>query len=121
MADKQSDVVAVVDDDHGFRESLKFLLETLGHKVATFASAAAFLADRAFCPACVIVDHHMPHMTGLQLAELLHREGANIPLLLMTGAPSPVICSTAARLGIGTVLVKPFDEEDILKFITSHL
>jgi FixJ family two-component response regulator len=35
MADTRRCVVAVIDDDHGVRESLKFLLETWGHKVAT--------------------------------------------------------------------------------------
>jgi two-component system, LuxR family, response regulator FixJ len=120
MADTQSDVVTVIDDDHGVRDSLRFLLEAAGHTVATFASAAAFLADRVLRPACLIVDQHMPHMTGLELAELLHGEGTNIPLLLMTGAPSPAILSRAAELGIETVLVKPFNADDLLRFIKAR-
>jgi two-component system response regulator FixJ len=84
MAQNQNSVVVVIDDDHAVRESLKFPLETLGHKVATFASAAACLADRAFRPACLIVDHHMPQMTG-------------------------------------SVLVKPFREKDLPRFVRSHI
>ena len=121
MADTRSDIVAVVDDDHGVRDSLKFLLESLGHKVAAFASAAAFLADRTLRPACLIVDHHMPQMTGLELAAQLLLEGTNIPFLLMTGAPSPEIFSRAAQLGIWGVLVKPFDEHDLLEFVRVHV
>ena len=121
MAGNRSDVVAIVDDDHGVRKSLKFLLETFGHKVTTFASAAAFLADRALRPACLLVDHHMPQMTGIELAALLLAEGTGIPLLLMTGAPSPAILSRAARLGVEAVLAKPLDEDELLKFIRLHV
>jgi two-component system, LuxR family, response regulator FixJ len=121
MADIRSDVVAVVDDDHGVLDSLKFLLETLGHKVAAFASAAAFLADRTLRPACLIVDHHMPEMTGLELAEQLLRQGTSIPVLLMTGAPSPEIFSRAALLGIWAVLEKPFNDADLLEFVRVHV
>ena len=45
-------VVAIVDDDHAVLDSLKFLLEVVGHEVATYASAEAFLDDRAYA-ACV--------------------------------------------------------------------
>jgi len=33
----------------------------------------------------------MPHMTGLELASPLRSEGINIPILLITSAPSPAI------------------------------
>ena len=113
--------MAIVDDDRGFRESLKFLIETLGHKVVTFASAEAFLADRWLRPACLVVDQHLSHMTGLELAAQLLREDAKIPFLLMTGAPSPRISSMAAQLRIWAVLVKPFHDDALLDFVNLHV
>jgi two-component system response regulator FixJ len=114
MADN---VVGIIDDDDGFRDSLEFMLETLGYKVASFASAAAFLFESTVRPICLIVDHHMQGMTGLELAGRLIGEGNEIPFLIMTAAPSSDILTRADQLGIARVLVKPFDEDDLVKFI----
>ncbi len=100
--------------------SLKFLLEVAGRRVVTYASAAAFLADRATKHACLILDHHMPQMTGLELAARLRSTGAAIPVLLITGSPSPAIATRAAQLGIEKVLEKPPVENDLLNFVSAH-
>jgi FixJ family two-component response regulator len=97
----------------------------VGYKVAIHASAKVFLDDRAngstTGPACLIVDQHMPLMTGLELAEKLRDEGANIPILLITGSPSPAIVARAAQLGIVNVLEKPPEENDLLNFVDAYL
>lgn len=109
--------VAIVDDDAAVRDLLRFLLETIGHPVGTFASGAEFLeADRQHL-VCLILDQHMPEMTGLELAERLRADGANLPILLVTGSPSPAITARAAELRIDSVLDKPLTEEDLLDFI----
>jgi len=120
MVDNHTGAVAVVDDDPAVLDSLKFLLEVAGHKVATYASAAAFLAERAAKHPCLILDHHMPGMTGLELAARLHADGSAIPVLLITGSPSPAIAARAAQLGIEKVLEKPPDEDDLLSFVDAH-
>lgn len=120
MADPQSGAVAIVDDDPAVLDSLKFLLEVSGHRVATYASAADFLQHRMPRPACLILDQHMPHMTGLELAARLRTEGTDVPVLLITGSPSPAILSRAAQLGIEAVLEKPLDESNLLDFIDTH-
>ncbi len=116
MAEPGPPKIAVVDDDQAVCDSLQFLLEVVGYSVATFLSAGAFLsADRGEIDR-LILDHHMPQMTGLQLAEKLRAEGAGFPILLITGSPSPDIVARAAQLGVG-VLEKPPSEEDLLDFI----
>jgi len=112
--------VAVVDDDPAVLDSLKFLLEVAGHTVLTYASAAAFLADRAAKHACLILDHHMPEMTGLELVAKLRKGGAAIPVLLITGSPSPAIVARAAQIGIEQVLEKPPGEEALLSFVNAY-
>jgi two-component system response regulator FixJ len=121
MTRESAGVVAVVDDDHAVLDSLKFLLEVVGYKVVTYASAQAFLDDRETGPACLIIDHHMPAMTGLELAQKLRDGKSDVPILLITGAPSPAIVIRAAELGIERVLEKPPDEEDLLEFVNKHL
>jgi two-component system response regulator FixJ len=121
MNDNQPGIVAIVDDDLAVLDSLKFLLEVVGYRVATYASANAFLGDGATEPACLIIDQHMPGMTGLELAQRLRDDGAAIPILLITGSPSPAIVMRAAQLGIVNVLEKPPEEADLLNFVGAYL
>jgi two-component system response regulator FixJ len=112
--------VAVIDDDPAVLDSLKFLLELAGHLVSTYGSAAEFLRDYTARPACLILDHHMPQMTGLDLAARLRSAGTAIPVLLITGSPSPAIRARAAALGVEKVLEKPPGEEDLLRFVKTY-
>ena len=120
LSDNHRGVVAIVDDDPGVLDSLKFLLELAGHAVATYTSAAAFLEDRDTKPACLILDHFMPQMTGLDLVARLRLDGVTLPVLLITSAPSPAIIARAAQLGIDKVLEKPLEERDLLLFLDAH-
>jgi two-component system response regulator FixJ len=113
-------VVAVVDDDPAVLDSLKFLIQIAGYNVAIYPSGPAFFEDRVSQPACIILDHHMPHMTGLELAARLRAEDRHIPILLITGAASAAIIARAAELGVEKVLDKPPSEADLLSFIEAH-
>jgi FixJ family two-component response regulator len=120
MASNDHDGVAVVDDDDAVRDSLKLLIEVAGYSVGAYESATAFLEDRAVRPVCLILDQHMPRMTGLELAAHLRAEGRDIPILLVTGAPSPAIVARAAQLGIVRVVEKPPVEDDLMSFIAAY-
>jgi two-component system, LuxR family, response regulator FixJ len=110
--------VAIVDDDDAVRESLRFFLEVMGYEAATFDSAAEFLKADIDNMACLILDHHMPGMTGLQLVEKLRADGSAIHILLITGSLSAAIVARAAELDI-KVLDKPPGEDDLLGFINA--
>jgi FixJ family two-component response regulator len=113
--------VGVVDDDPAVLDSFRFMLEVAGCRVLTFCSASEFLEHEADSPSCLILDHQMPGLTGLELAERLRSDGILLPILLVTGSPSPAIVARAAELGIAGVLAKPPDERDILSFARAHL
>jgi two-component system response regulator FixJ len=121
MAVTGTPLVAIVDDDPAVLDSLKFLLEVVGYTVATYESATAFLEQGAELPACMIVDQHMPRMTGLELAQTIRDKEMNIPVMLITGSPSPAIVARAAEVGVVKVLEKPPDEEDLLQFVRAYL
>ena len=121
MLNGRDEIVAVVDDDPAVLDLLKFLLEVVGYKVAAYASAASFLDDDTIEPACLIVDQHMPRLTGLDLAARLRAGGVDIPLLLITGLPSPAIDARAAELGVEAVLEKPPSTDAILRFVGAHV
>jgi two-component system response regulator FixJ len=117
MVEVDHRAVAIVDDDTAVRDSLRFLLEVIGHRVETFASAAEFLKADRHKLACLILDHQMPQMTGLELAERLRADGSDIPILLITGSPLPATAARAAELGVSRVIDKPLTDEDLLDFI----
>jgi two-component system, LuxR family, response regulator FixJ len=118
MHDGSHHLVAVVDDDDAVRDSLQFLLETVGCSVATYSSAAQFLNEaRPGDLACLVVDQHMPDLTGLQLIGRLRSEGITVPIALITGSPSPDLLRLARELGVEKVLEKPLDDDILLEFV----
>jgi len=118
MAAEEARVIAVVDDDEAVRDSLAFLLTVTGHKVAAYASAADFL-DRCDLSqvAGLILDHHMPQKTGLELLATLREDGRTLPVLLVTGSPSPDIVARAGTLGVDQVLEKPVSDQWLMEFV----
>ncbi len=119
MAKTSSRTIAVVDDDAAVLDSFRFVLELSGYEVATYPSAIDFLENNGAQAHCLILDQHMPTMTGLELAARLRADGIDIPIMLVTAAPSPAIAARAAELGIEKVFEKPPSEDDLLHFITS--
>ena len=80
MSEAEQPVVAIVDDDDAVRDSLRCLLEVVGLTVQTFASASEFLAAELGHVGCLILDQHMPGITGLELVEHLQTNGSQIPI-----------------------------------------
>lgn len=119
MADNLSGRVAVVDDDEAVLDSFRFMLELAGFPVTTFLSAALFLANIPPEPFCLIVDHHMPMMTGLDLVARLRAAGSGVPVVLVTAAATPAMIAHAARVGVRQVLQKPAREADLIAFVAS--
>ena len=99
MAAASGDTVAIVDDDEPVRHSLRFLLEVMGYKVETFASADEFLKAEPDKLLCLITDHHLPGITGLELTERLRTQGNSVPIMLITGLPSRAIYARQSAWG----------------------
>ena len=118
LGTRNADVVAIVDDDEGSRQSLCFLLKVLGYSTQSFDSAQAFLDAGPLQFACLILDQHMPRVTGIELVEQMRCAGIDLPILLITAAPLPALCSRALELGVQKVLQKPPPEEEVLAFLT---
>jgi two-component system, LuxR family, response regulator FixJ len=111
-------VIAVVDDDEAVRDSLSFLLTVSGHNVAAYGSAAEFLEQCDLTNvAGLILDHHMPKQTGLELLARLRRDGRTLPVLLVTGSPSADVLERAGALGVDLVLEKPVSDQGLMAFV----
>jgi two-component system response regulator FixJ len=111
-------VVAVVDDDDDVRESLRFLLETAGYDVAAYDSAQAYLDHlNDQVAACLVLDQHMPQITGVELLIQLQQRGADLPTALITGSPSSDLVRRAKALGVAQILEKPLADDALLRFV----
>lgn len=125
MTERESAVIHVIDDDEAVRQSLAFLLATVGHTVHEHASARQFveaglpLADLA--ASCIITDVRMPGMTGIDLLHHLKEKGSTVPVIVVTGHGDVPLAVEAMKLGAADFLEKPFDDVAILDTVTSAL
>jgi two-component system response regulator TtrR len=103
-------IVYVVDDHPGFRDWLQSLLQSAGMQVRAFASGTQFLENwDPAASACLVVDLHMPQMSGFDLHERLAKTGAAIPTIFVTGFGDVGTCAKAFRAGAFDFLEKPSD------------
>ena len=75
--------IAVVDDEESVRKALKRLLRAAGMEVDSYASGQEFL-DGGQRPDCVVLDLHMPSMSGLQLLQRIHKMSKRLPVIVIT-------------------------------------
>ena len=85
-------VALIVDDDPAVRNSLRFSLEIEGLAVRTFSNADELLEESAFPVfGCLILDHRLPGLSGLQLLAELRRRGVRLPAIVITTNPTNTI------------------------------
>lgn len=110
--------IAVVDDEDSVRKALERLLRSAGMNVETFASGVDFLAVmNSGCLDCVVLDLHMPRVSGFEVQQQLTRLGNNVPVVVITGHDSPESHSRALAGGAAAYLLKPIDEQVLLDAI----
>ena len=114
--------VFVVDDDEGVRNSLRFLLKSVGLQTQTLASATGFLATyKPSQPGCLVLDVRMPGMSGLELQQQLNLRGAVIPVIFITGHGDIPMAVEAMQQGAFDFLQKPFRDQDLIDRIQRAL
>jgi two-component system response regulator FixJ len=115
-------IVFVVDDDRAMRESLRWLLESVGLTVRTYANAADFL--REYEPTqtgCLVLDVRMPGMSGLDLQAELVRRGAGLPTIVVTGHAEVPMAVRAVKAGAVDFIEKPFSDQLLLDRVRQAL
>lgn len=114
--------VLIVDDDPDMRESLEFLLSSLGIATKTYSSATAFLENfEPWQPGCLVCDVRMPDMSGLELFERLTAMGSRLPVILMTAYADVPMAIRALQSGVVEFIEKPFNAQIMLERIQRAL
>jgi len=114
--------VYIVDDDEGVRNSLRFLLKSVGLANCALSSAREFLDNYVTDhPGCLVLDVRMPGMSGLELQQQLNLRGAVIPVIFITGHGDVPMAVEAMQHGAFDFLQKPFRDQDLIERIQRAL
>jgi FixJ family two-component response regulator len=116
----QTPLIHLVDDDAGVRDSLALLIGTVGLRVMPWAHPQAFLDgfDREAIGA-IMLDVRMPGLGGLQVLEALRTQGADQPVVMLTGHGTVALCRQAFKGGAAEFLEKPVDDQVLLDTLQS--
>lgn len=119
---EQTATVFIVDDDEGVRDSLSFLMKSVGLNFATFSSAQEFLNNYdENPPGCLVLDIRMPGMSGLELQNKLNERRAILPIIFITGHGDVPMAVEAMQNGAADFIQKPFRDQELLDRINDAL
>jgi FixJ family two-component response regulator len=110
--------ISVVDDDESVRKALGRLLSSLDYQAETFDSGRAFLdslADRY--PDFLVLDLHMPGLSGLDVLQQLTRTSVPVRVIVITAHDEPETQTQCLAAGALAYLRKPLDEQVLLSAI----
>lgn len=114
--------IAVVDDESPVRIMLGRLLRLADYRVITFASGEEFLDSlNTQLPACVVLDVHMPGLTGLDVQSRLRAAQIELPLVFITASDDAALEKAVAAAGGVRLLRKPFPNDELLEAISTAL
>ena len=114
----QEPVVRVVDDDESIRRSLSGLLNSVGLCVASYGSAQDFLAaDSPDTPGCLVLDVHLPGLSGLDLQKELVGTDRALPVIFLTGLGDIPTTVRAMKGGAVEFLTKPLNAPALLEAV----
>src|ERR1700679_3336336 len=114
MSDER--LVHVVDDDEAVREGVSILLEASGYEVSPHESGVAFLSvlDN-LSPGCVLLDIHMPEISGLEVQAALRERSVDWPVIVLTGQGDIGIAVGAMKHGAFEFIEKPYENQMLLE------
>jgi two-component system, LuxR family, response regulator FixJ len=104
------EVIHVIDDDDGVRESICALLEAKNYAAVPHRSCEEFLGRYSFeSSLCVVADLRLPGMSGLDLQKHLQDLAVNLPFVVITGHGDVTSAVRALKAGAVDFIEKPID------------
>lgn len=110
--------IFIVDDDKAVRDSLSWLISSIGLHVETFGSAQDFLdVYEPTRPGCLLVDVRMPGMSGLELQKRLAENPHCLPVIVVTGHGDVQMAVRAMKDGAFDFIEKPYNDQILLDLV----
>lgn len=110
--------IAVVDDDASVRNAISRFLKIANFRVDLYARSMDFLEslDRER-PDCLILDIHMPTLTGIDVMEYLKASRIDFAIVIVSADDEPSIREACSNLGAIGFLRKPVDGDLLLQVL----
>jgi CheY-like chemotaxis protein len=114
--------ILIADDDRASLDSLRAIIQPAGYQTL-LASSGEEAVDivRGRPVHLVLLDMHMPHLTGLETALLVHQINERLPAILVTGDPSESLVRQAIEAQIFSVIPKPVSKGLLLYTVLKAL
>jgi DNA-binding NtrC family response regulator len=110
--------ILVVDDDAIVVKSCKRILETEGFEVLTVPSAdEALEIIKKYDFDLLLIDVKMPKHDGMFLMREIKKDLPEIPIIVMSGYPTPETVADVLELGATQFIPKPFRPDELIKTI----
>ena len=107
--------MCLLDDDPSVLKGLGRLFASADLHAQSFSDPEEFLGYvRVHRPAVVLVDVHMPQMSGLEVQSRVGKISPSTRVIIFTGKDDPLVRSTALNAGASAFLTKPLDDEELL-------
>jgi FixJ family two-component response regulator len=114
---EERQAIVVVEDDPGMKKAIERLLRAASFQAICFLSAEELLQTNAVdYAACLVLDIHLPGISGLELMKLLVASSRTKPVMFVTGQDNAFLHDEARRLG-GDYFRKPFDGKALLEAV----
>jgi two-component system, LuxR family, response regulator FixJ len=115
--------VFILDDDPAVRDSLCWLMESMGWRTEAFATAAEVInRSRRPMRGCLVADLRLEGpMDGLELCEELDRRGVRPPTIMITGHGDVTAAVRAMKDGAFDFIEKPFSDQALLDRVREAL
>lgn len=110
--------IAVLDDEPQMRKALGRLLRTHGFTVETYPGGRELMDVICISPPdCLLLDLHMPGITGFEVIAELKELDSKVPIIVITGHDEPDNSRRVLALGAVGYLTKPIDEAVLLRAV----
>jgi len=115
-------VIAIVDDEAPVRGGLERLVRSSGYDVVSYASGSDFLRSLDVSrPSCVLLDLHMPALSGFDVLKSLRQQPVAIPVIVVSGNLCSKVADQVMALGAAVCLDKPVDAPALFDAISAAL
>jgi RNA polymerase sigma factor (sigma-70 family) len=114
----------VVDDDVDMRESIQWLLGSVGMTVLPYGDPAAFLdhvLEEGPEGDCVLLDIRMPGMGGMEVHDWLRRQEVPLPVIFLTGHGDVPLAVRALQSGAFDFIEKPYNAQYLIETVQRAL
>ncbi|HSF04783.1 MAG TPA: sigma-54 dependent transcriptional regulator [Methylomirabilota bacterium] len=114
-------VILVVDDDPGLRESFRLILEEQYEVIDAPDGPTALGILRSSQIDLVLLDIRLPDMDGIEVLERIKAIDEGVEVILVTAVKTVRTAVAAMKLGAFDYLTKPFEEDELLSVIRRAL